>query len=61
MEDTISEPIFVYFMMAKSGRKTYEFNTPVSYKTKSGNVKAMPLEKKVFKYLVKLLRNANLL
>jgi hypothetical protein len=61
MDNEVFDTEYIYFVLVKTGRKMCEFNTPVSYKSKSGKTIDIPLDPKVFKYLVKFLRGGGLL
>jgi len=46
---------YIYFMVSMNGRKTCEFNLPMSYKVDVSNMKFIPIKQEVFDYLVEKL------
>lgn len=46
---------YIYFIVSKNGKKTCEFNLPVSYKIDVSNEGFIPIRQEVFDYLVKKL------
>ena len=46
---------YIYFMVRKNGRKTCEFNLPMTYKVDVSNKEFIPIEQEIFDYLVEKL------